>query len=49
MPQMSPSWWMLILIMTTISVMYTISVKFHNKENKMYMKNIKKTKINWKW
>nr|YP_010175179.1 ATP synthase F0 subunit 8 [Olidiana ritcheri]QSJ61384.1 ATP synthase F0 subunit 8 [Olidiana ritcheri] len=49
MPQMSPLWWMVMLISTTTMIMYIISIKFHNKENKMIKKNIKMMLINWKW
>nr|YP_009710878.1 ATP synthase F0 subunit 8 [Olidiana ritcheriina]QFZ99636.1 ATP synthase F0 subunit 8 [Olidiana ritcheriina] len=49
MPQMSPLWWMMMLLTTTIMILYMMSIKFHNKENKMISKTMKMTMINWKW
>nr|QSJ61346.1 ATP synthase F0 subunit 8 [Olidiana ritcheriina] len=49
MPQMSPMWWTLMLITTTIMIILIMIIKFHNKENKTN-KLIKKYSTNyWKW
>nr|YP_010175192.1 ATP synthase F0 subunit 8 [Olidiana tongmaiensis]QSJ61397.1 ATP synthase F0 subunit 8 [Olidiana tongmaiensis] len=49
MPQMSPSWWMMIIISTTIMLMYMISIKFHNINYKMTLKEKNMKYKNWKW
>nr|ATD51673.1 ATP synthase F0 subunit 8 [Taharana fasciana] len=49
MPQMSPSWWIIMLLITTSMNMYIMSIKFHNKENNTNKLNKKIMSIHWKW
>nr|YP_010175166.1 ATP synthase F0 subunit 8 [Olidiana obliquea]QSJ61371.1 ATP synthase F0 subunit 8 [Olidiana obliquea] len=49
MPQMSPSWWIMMLMTTTILIMLIMTIKFHNKENKMNKLIKKNSTTYWKW
>nr|YP_010175153.1 ATP synthase F0 subunit 8 [Olidiana longisticka]QSJ61359.1 ATP synthase F0 subunit 8 [Olidiana longisticka] len=49
MPQMSPLWWMTMLMMTTTMIMFIITIKFHNKKNKMNKLFKSNSKTYWKW
>nr|ATG83178.1 ATP synthase F0 subunit 8 [Tricentrus sp. EMHAU-15062504] len=50
MPQMSPMWWMTLMLMFNFMVMLSISMTYFNyKVSIVMMTKINKMNLNWKW
>nr|QHV34323.1 ATP synthase F0 subunit 8 [Gessius sp. 'rufidorsus'] len=49
MPQMSPMWWMTLMLLFIFTLYMTMSMLYFNKKFYFKNKNIKKMMMNWKW
>nr|YP_010849270.1 ATP synthase F0 subunit 8 [Krisna expansiva]WGG89410.1 ATP synthase F0 subunit 8 [Krisna expansiva] len=49
MPQMSPMWWMTLMILFNLNFYLMMSMMYFNKKIYLKKKNKKTILMNWKW